>query len=173
MKLKLFGVLAALLLLASSAHASVTYRFDFTGLTGVTGGTGANFSITLTYANYVTTTGMAPAPGAPFSTTLGYPVAYAGTNNLGWWGFDDNTASVLNDAGFSFAGNSFLFFPSALSGYFTAPGIFAGIVEGNAPTSFFGGALLTITDTRTVPEPATLALLGIGLAGVGFSRRKH
>ena len=174
MKLKLFGVLAGLLLVAASAHASIIYKFDFTDLIGVTGGTGADFSITLTYSDYVTTTGMAPAPGAPFSTSLGYPVAYAGTNSAGQWGFDDDTGSAIDDFGFFFGGESFLFSPDPLhTGYFTAPGTFTGGVLGNAPNFFSGKVVLTITDTSAVPEPVTLALIGLGLAGLGFARRKR
>lgn len=31
---------------------------------------------------------------------------------------------------------------------------------------------LTVPDTSVIPEPATLTLMGIGLAGIGFARRK-
>jgi PEP-CTERM motif/CHRD domain len=47
----------------------------------------------------------------------------------------------------------------------------------NIHTSEFPGGeirgLLQPVAPPDVPEPATLALVGIGLAGIGFLRRKH
>jgi hypothetical protein len=104
---------------------------------------------------------------APLPTTLGYSVAYAGTNPLGWWGFANNTNSILDDSGYSFDFDSFLFEPTfSQSSYYTNPGSYFGIVEGNAPYYFTGDALLTITETNPVPLPSAIWLFGSGLVGL-------
>lgn len=161
-------------IIAAPAFCSVTYQFDFSNLSGVQNGSGQPFSITLTYNDYVTTTGLNALSGAPLSTTLGYPVAYAGTNTIGWWAFDDNNAGFLSNNSYSYAGNSFLatFGTSNITNYITQAGTYFGDVGGNAPFSFGGKVVLTVTDSHSVPESSALMLFVLGLGGVLLARRR-
>lgn len=171
-------LLIALSLVAPTVTlASVTYTFDFTDINSANSlqpNPKPDFDLTLTYPGFVTTTGMMNLVGNPLPTTLGYSVARAGTNIPGWWGFGAApNGGLITDTDFGFVGQSFLFQPnSEQEAYFTTPGTFAGIVEGNDPTAFFGNAVLTITET-SVPEPSTVWLLTVGLLAIVVSLRRN
>ena len=170
------------LLLSSAAHASlITVKFTVLAdpsdptFAGQTASGSFSFSSSLAPPGggqiFNTTTGLGASSllfvWAGTTWTRGnadaYRLIFDATGNLTGWGIEGDplggiTATIFPD----FDVNTVTGIPSSF-----------GFSYDYAGRIFDRGALETATVTTTVPEPATLAILCLGLAGLGFIRRKQ
>lgn len=165
---------------SGAASGGVTYEFHFTQLKADLNVSFPNFSIKLTYPNYVATTGVSRSP-TTITTPLGYNVNYVHTSRLGWWGFSQGNDAQIADSHYLFGNASFLFLPAApLESYFGQPAVIAGQVVGsvadpasNTRTGFGGLATLVVRDSPApVPEPTSILLVASGAGALVMRYRR-
>jgi hypothetical protein len=166
MKSKLLGSVAVALLLAGAA-AHAAYIYDFTGrcVGPACSGAGESFSISFstvseTYAPQKSEAGGGSALDSKWSVGGGASTAdllLSASGSLPGPG-------ISGPADIQFSLESGLFMQTNINGSWTL------VVD---EVTYQGDqGLWTLERVTSVPEPATLALLGLGFAGVGFMRRR-
>jgi len=134
---------------------------------GTLGSQPGPFSGTFSFANFDTTQTYVDSTGAGFSVSTSFDTSQAGGNAFTYDSIGDLTLGGL-DSGV----NNYIFgngdWQLYINGFPASPSGFIFATDTNQ-TDVNAGILVQRTD---VPEPGTLALLGLGLAGLAASRRR-
>ena len=166
----------ALFALSSASNANVIWDWSFSGETGQFETDGSGGAGTYNLIDFsVTSSSVGGTIGSllggeyvdgQFSTHTPYSFNYdgasvtswlhSGSNTFDWWTFD----SVSSNISYFFGWDSGNVNDPAMGAWWTANDI-----------GLHGASNVTVTAT-SVPEPATIALLGLGLFGIGFAKRK-